>query len=371
MRIVVIGATGNVGTAVIESLLAASEHEVVGVARRVPSFATTACATGSEVGRRTVDVEWIGADITVDALDFVRGADAVIHLAWQIQPVRDAAQLRRVNVEGTARVVRAVQRHRVPRLVIASSVGAYAPGAGRHAVDETWPATGIASSVYSRQKAEVETLLDSAELDAPDTTIVRLRTALVFGRRVASEIDRYFLGPLSPTKLIGKRRLPFVPLPRDLTLQAVHSADVGDAYRLAATQDVRGSFNVAAPDVLDADDLAQLLGGRRIIVPHAAMRYGAGLTHALRLQRTSMGWVDLGLGVPTMDTARATTELQWSPQHSARHALCELLEGFRTRAGAGTPPLEPGPGGAAVALGTYGWQCGDARSHPNHIEERQ
>src|SRR5436190_1257638 len=140
-RVVVIGATGNVGTAVVRSL--ARDHRVdsvVGVARRVPTL---------DIAKTT----WHAADSESDALDLIEGAAAVIHLAWKIQPQRDEHAMARTNIEGPRRVFDAVARFAVPVLVCASSVGAYSPGPKDRAVDESWPVNGIASSTYSRHKA--------------------------------------------------------------------------------------------------------------------------------------------------------------------------------------------------------------------------
>uniref|UniRef100_UPI0034D19E52 NAD-dependent epimerase/dehydratase family protein n=1 Tax=Vibrio cholerae TaxID=666 RepID=UPI0034D19E52 len=60
----------------------------------------------------------------------LRGADAVIHLAWLIQPNSHRDLLRRVNVDGTAHVGRAAAEAGVGTLVVASSVGAYSPSPG-------------------------------------------------------------------------------------------------------------------------------------------------------------------------------------------------------------------------------------------------
>jgi hypothetical protein len=55
----------------------------------------------------------------------------------------------------------------------------------------------------------------------------------------------------------------------------------------------------------------------------------------------------MGLAVPVMDTARARTELGWTPQRSSTSALLELLEGMRRSQGIDTPPLAPQAGGPA------------------------
>jgi nucleoside-diphosphate-sugar epimerase len=132
-----------------------------------------------------------------------------------------------------------------------------------------------------------------------------------------------------------------------LAFQAVHSLDIGEAYRLAAVRDVRGAFNIAAEPVLDADELGRLLRARPVPVPAAAVRIAADLTWRLRLQPASPGWVDMALAVPLLDTTRAREELGWQPKRSAGEALLELLEGMREGAGSATPPLDPGTSGPA------------------------
>ena len=72
----------------------------------------------------------------------VPGADAVVHLAWLIQPGRREDVTHSVNVEGTARVFRAAVQAGVGAVVYASSVGAYAPGPKDRAVDEAGPRPG-------------------------------------------------------------------------------------------------------------------------------------------------------------------------------------------------------------------------------------
>jgi UDP-glucose 4-epimerase len=291
--------------------------------------------------------EWRQADIARSPLrPLFQGADAVVHLAWLIQPGRDKEQLHAVNVEGSARVFRAAAAARVPALVYASSIGAYAPGPKDRSVDESWPTTGIQSSFYARHKAEVERLLDRFESEHADTRVVRLRPGLIFKREAASGIRRLFAGPLLPGFLVQPRLIPVVPAHERLVFQAVHSYDVGEAYRLAiVNDDAHGAFNIAADPVLDPDELARALGARTVRVPAAVLRRGAALTYRLRLQPSEPGWVDMGLGVPLLDVSRARTELGWSPQRSASDALLDLLEGIRDGVGLETPPLEPGGAG--------------------------
>lgn len=175
--------------------------------------------------------------------------------------------------------------------------------------------------------------------------VVRLRPGLIFKRDAASGIRRLFAGPLLPSPLIRRGLIPLVPEDPRLVFQAVHSFDVGEAYRLAVVSDARGAFNVAADPVLDPGELARALGARAVKVPGRVLRAGAAATFHLRLQPSEPGWVDMALNVPVMDTTRAREELRWRPQHTSVEALRELVDGIRDSAGIDTPPLAPTTGG--------------------------
>src|SRR5215212_5821011 len=262
MKVVVVGGTGNVGTSVIEALgRDDSVGSIVGVARRRPHW-------------HPPKTEWATADVTVaDLAPLFEGADAVVHLAWLIQPSRDEATLRAANVDGSDRVFRAVAEAGVPALVYASSVGAYSRGPKDRTVDESWPTDGIPTSFYSRHKAEVERILDRFEAEHSSIRVARLRPALIFKEDAAEEIRRLFAGPFLPSFLLRPRLIPLVPRIAGLRFQAVHSHDVGEAYRLAVrNEEARGAFNVAAEPVLDPDRLADAFGSRAVRVPPAAVR---------------------------------------------------------------------------------------------------
>jgi UDP-glucose 4-epimerase len=336
VRVVVTGASGNVGTSVLAALAGdAAVTEIVGIARRLPRH-------------EMAKVSWRTADVAADDLaPHLDGVDAVVHLAWAIQPSHDEAVMERTNVEGSRRVFAAVAAAGVPALVYASSVGAYSPGPKDEPVEESWPTDGIAGSAYSRHKAAVERLLDATELANPALRVVRLRPGLIFKAEAASEIRRLFLGPFVPGGLVQRRLIPVVPRTPRLIFQAVHSSDVGEAYRLAVTGTAAGAFNIAAEPVIGAAELARLLDAREVPVPARLLRGAADLTWRLHLQPADAGWIDLALGVPTMDVGRARRELGWTPRHDSLDALADLLNGLRHGSGFPTPPLATEAGGPA------------------------
>ena len=333
MKVVVTGASGNVGTSVLAALAREPKvTEIVGLARRLPEV-------------EAPKVTWVAADVTEAPLaPIFAGADAVVHLAWAIQPSHDPGAMARVNVLGSRRVFEAVREAGVGALVHASSVGAYSPGPKDERVDESWPTGGIVTSAYSRQKAEVERLLDEFEAGGR-TRVVRLRPGLIFKAEAAAEIRRFFLGPLLPNFLVRPRLIPFVPDVPRLRFQAVGSDDVGEAYRQAAVREVEGAFNIAAEPDIGPPELASLLRARRLKMAAGVLRGAASLTWRAHLQPADAGWIDLALGVPLMDVSRARRELGWQPRTGSLEALGELLAGIRDGVGGATPPLDPKAGG--------------------------
>ena len=331
MRVVVVGATGNHGTSLCRRLSADPNVDaVVGIARRRPSLSLS-------------KVSWVQADVTRDDLEpLMRGADAVVSLVWLIQPGRRESVTRSVNVDGSARVFEAVARAGVPVLVYASSVGAYAAGPKDRAVDESWSTAGIPTSFYSRHKAAVERILDSFEVAHPDVRVVRMRPGLTFKREAATQIRRLFAGPFLPSALVRRSLVPLFPSLARLRFQAVHTDDLAEAYRLALTNgSARGAYNVAAEPVLDAGTLGPVLHAAKMPLPATLLRAGASASYHLRLQPTEPGWVDMGLGVPIMDTTRIRSELGWEAKWSSVAAFEELFDGLREGAGLDTPPLDP------------------------------
>ncbi|MDO8145544.1 NAD-dependent epimerase/dehydratase family protein [Isoptericola sp. 178] len=368
MRVVVIGASGNVGTAILRALAAEPVvTQIVGVARRIPR------ADGSStVGPPHDAAEWVSVDLTDDAtvaerLDAaVVGADAVVHLAWAIQPAREPDTLHRLNVDGTRAVTAAVVRNRVPHLLFMSASGVYSPGpADGSAIDEDWPRDGVPGSSYALQKAEVEHHLDALEESEPWLTVTRMRAAIMLQREAGAEIGRYFLGPLGQLGLrvatgpLGQALggavrgwqglpepdepplLPLMPFPAGLRLQVLHPDDTAAAVRAAVVGRHGGAFNLAPDGALTGQDMADLLAaGQLVELPVGLLRGGLDVASRARLVPIDAGWLDMAAANIVMDASRAREVLRWQPARPQGEVLLEVLHGVLDRASADTPPLQ-------------------------------
>ncbi|MFI0349490.1 NAD-dependent epimerase/dehydratase family protein [Actinomadura sp. 9N407] len=382
MRVVVVGATGNVGTSTVQALAAdPAITSIRGLARRRPAL-------------KIDKTEWAVADVCgTDLVPHFRGADAVVHLAWLFQPTHSPMITWRANALGSLRVFEAVAEAGVPALVYSSSVGTYSPGpkdlpgpndppgsrdprgdenrggenrggenrgeesrghrngghqngGQRNGVDESWPTHGWPAASYGREKPYVERLLDIFEAEHPERRVVRLRPGFIFKREAAAEQRRLFAGPFVPGRLARPGLIPVVPDIPGLRFQALHASDAGQAFRLAVIDDdARGPYNIAADPVIGADELAELMGARKLPLPARGARAALRAAWTMGLVPASPDLLDLALNVPIMDTSRARSELGWMPEHTSMYALREFLAGLRSGAGMDTPPLAPGTGG--------------------------
>lgn len=311
--VAVTGATGNIGTALLQRLVADDRvGEVRAVARRMAQ---------EDLGPK---VRWFEVDVADgDLTRAFDGVDVVVHLAWRIQPSWDLEAMHDVNVAGSLRVFEAAIAAGAA-IVHASSLGAYGPGSKDRFVDESWPVSGHPDHPYSRHKAEVEHRLDALEARHPDVRIVRMRPALVMQPVAGRELRRFFLPRHFPFKALRAGLVERLPV----RFQVVHVDDVADAFARAALGDASGAFNLAADEVIGSRQMGQL---------RPVVRLVAAATWRLHAQPVDPGWVTLVFRSPLMSTDRARQVLGWEPTRTGPEALEVGLAAIQD------PPAPPTP----------------------------
>lgn len=328
-RVVVSGASGNIGSALLPLLRAAGLRPVA-LARRPP--------------REPDGVEWVRADLSTPdgqraLARALRGADAYVHLAWPLQPMRRPGLLRDRGPRMLLPCVLAALEAGVDRVVHLSSVAAYAPGAGP--VDESWPLGGVADSPYAQDKALGERRLEHMlQAGGVGDRVAVLRPCLVGQRRAGGQMARYGMpAPLAGARVVG--HVPWVPVVRDLALQMVHADDVARAVLAVIERRASGAFNLAGDGVVTGSDVADALGARPVPVPPGLPRLAVATAWHLHLGPLDPTWVDMAAGAPHMVTERARRVLDWRPEHRAVDVLHEVVEGMASGAGRAGAALRP------------------------------
>jgi uncharacterized protein YbjT (DUF2867 family) len=225
------GATGFVGSAVLDAALAEG-HQVRALARR-------------EQAPRA-GVEWVRGDLgdTGALAALVAGADAVVHVAG-LTNTPDPAQFEIANVTGTAHVIAAMAEAGLRRLVLVSSLAAREPKL----------------SAYGASKARAETLVEASGLD---WTIVR--PPGVYGPRDVDYLEMF-----------RTAKWGFVPLPPGGASSIIHADDLARLLvTLAASNAAPTRKKIYEPDDgreggWSHKELAAAIGramGRRVIAPH-------------------------------------------------------------------------------------------------------
>jgi uncharacterized protein YbjT (DUF2867 family) len=254
MKIILIGATGLIGSA-IASRLNAKQYEITGVARR-PNPAERSIA------------EWVALDIGLADPDswsaILSGADAVINCAGILQDGPDGST-QGVHASGPAALFQACERSGVRRVIHFSAIG----------VDREAP------TEFSRSKRAGEEALRALDLDW-----IILRPAVVIGR-----------GAYGASALLrGLASLSFLPsMPQTAPLQIVYLDDLLDTveFFLAAEAPSRLVIDVVGPQRYGFDEIVGMLrrwmrwpAARIVHVPDAV----AGLIYGLGDLAGLFGW---------------------------------------------------------------------------------
>jgi nucleoside-diphosphate-sugar epimerase len=317
MSVLVTGASGLVGSHVVEAL----------VARGEPVRALVRPASRAAVLRLGAEV--IDGDVTDPAVwrEGARGVRAIVHAAAIVQRRASWERYVAVNVEAT-RLAVAAARAASARLVHISSVAVYSGSAAyaatRERRDEDYPFRAIAApDFYARTKRMAEDVVREAatrrELDA-----AALRPTVIYGER-----DRLFT-----PRVIRAVRLPFVPQigPGTNRLSCVYAGNVAAAAVAVLDAPLRGfrAYNLTSdgPPALSQREFfaafAAALGRRYrpVPVPPPLAGLAIGLFTARRLARAAVAFLS---GENPYTDDRICAELAWRPPISAPEAIARTV----------------------------------------------
>lgn len=273
------------------------------------------------------------------------GVDAVVHLAFQVDTMRNEEEMRLSNVDGTRNVLEAAGGTGVRKLIHVSSAAVY----GAHPdndfpLTESSPLRANDDFSYAAHKLETERLIEAFSEDHPDVVVTVLRPAIVFGPNVQNFISRMLEAPRVTT--VKGYEPP---------LQLVHEEDVASALRLVIDRDLPGAYNVAADGWLTADEVIELSGKKRVELPEAVAFSLAERLWKVGLTEAPPGELHFVMHPWVIDNTKLRSA-GWAPAHSNRDVLISTLEAHRPWVSLGRARVRKDDlaKGAAATLGVVG-----------------
>jgi UDP-glucose 4-epimerase len=306
--VLVTGVSRDLGGRFVRLLAADERLEVVGLDVVPPRH---------DLGK----AEFVRADIRNPVIAKViaaRGVDTVVHLAVVATPVSAGGRssMKEINVIGTMQLLAACQRaETVQKLVVQSSISVYGASPRDPAKftedmsPRAQPRTG-----FGKDAVEIEGYVRGLARRRPDVVVTTLRLANLMGATVDSHVTRYLSLPVVP------RAMGF-----DARLQFLHPSDAIAALRLVTSDDVAGTFNVAAPDVVTLSQALRKMGRPSIGVPKATAPLVATLVRRAQLVDFSADQIDALTYGRAMDTSRFTSQTGFVPRFTSLAALEDFV----------------------------------------------
>ena len=313
-KVLITGATGFVGSALIKRLL------------QMNFRLTAAVLDGEDAQYLPTDIEQVVVQPLSESCDYsaaLQNIDVVIHLAARVHVMHETAvdplqEFRKVNLHGTERLARQVAQAGVKRFVFMSTIGVNGDNSGDKQYTESCEPKP--HNPYSVSKYETELVLKEISKQT-GMGVVIIRAPLVYGpgnpgnflsllRIVSKGI------PLPFSSLANKRSLIYVGnLVDALAVCVKHPAAAGKTYLVSDGEDV------STPELIRRTAAALGVPARLFPVPRSLMQL-AGIATGKRAAVNQL------LGSLTVDSSKIKCELGWQPPFTMEKGLRETAEWF-------------------------------------------
>ena len=302
LRIAITGAAGSIGAKLVERLAVSDDVDgIVAFDSRPLPF------DHAKVVNFHMDIRQPMSDVLREY-----SVDSVVHLAFLLRPGHNREANRRVNVGGTARVLRSCREASVRNLLYLSSTTVYgAHPNGVQPYTEDSPVRPVSGFQYAEDKAATELMLEAFTTDNPATCVTVLRGCVVMGPRSDNFIAQAFRKPLLVSILGANPQMQFI-----------HEDDVQEALELCLMEGVPGVYNLTGEGTVTYSDIARTAGLRSVALPAPVLSALTQASWVLRLQGDSPA---SGLAMVrwpwVASNEKLTRETGFRPRHTSREAL--------------------------------------------------
>jgi len=319
MRYVITGGSGYIGSRLVDLLSRREDTERIVICDLVPPRGYK-----PKTEFKRLDVR--DGEAVRSLLERAR-PDALVHLAFILNPSHDEQLMYDVDVNGTHNVLAAASKAGTQQVLVTSSASAYGAFPDNpEPLTEDDPVRGVSTFSYARDKTESDRLCQLWAATHPERTMTIVRPCIVFGPNA----DNYFV------RLWTKQPFAVDVGQLDNTIQFVHEDDLVEAVTVLLLGRHAGVFNLAGDGLMTQRECVELVD---IPIRRMPMRAYRALARALwraRLSEAPPGAVEFGLHPWIVSTDKLTKVTGWRPRHTCR----ETFE-ITMRAHGRLPPAEP------------------------------
>jgi UDP-glucose 4-epimerase len=304
MKYVITGGSGYIGGRLIDLLSQDPANEVLNLDLRPPAIPRP----------RTRFLRMDVRDRGMRGLLEAERPDALVHLAFVLNPMRDEQTMYDIDVNGTQNVLEAASGAGVGQLLVASSTTAYGAFPDNPVpLTEEHPVRGLPGYEYARDKTEIDRQCQLWAAQHPDRVMTIVRPTIVFGPNVDNYIVRFWSSS------------PFFPLldGADPDWQFVHEDDLVEAMSRLLVERRGGIFNITADGTIKLSEAARLAGLKTRKISTAVYRRIAKAAWRLRLPKVEAppGQIDFILYPWIASNEKLKAELGWMPRYTSRETF--------------------------------------------------
>lgn len=326
MKYVITGGSGYIGSRLVEFLVGRPDTEKVAIADvKPPSIPRAKTEFHRTDVRDRAALQGLLERIEPDAL---------VHLAFVLNPIRDEAAMYDIDVNGTFNALDAASRASTPHVLVTSSTTAYGAWPDNpEPIDEDWALRGQPDFAYARHKTEADRLCQLWAAEHPDRTMTIVRPCIVLGPNVDNYIVRSWENAPFFARFKGER---------DRHVQFVHEDDLAEAVAELLVGRRGGAYNVTGDGVLTWQETAEIAGMKVRTAPFGFFYRLNALMWTLRVRGTESppGNLQFIRHSWVCSNEKVKRTLGWSPKHGSRETF-ELT--MRARGALPDPRVPPPP----------------------------